>query len=178
MAPKLQATASVPRATVRVTSKATAHPQQVLARHHPHGRFQGHQCRHPPHVIPRISLSPTDSPLPFKLRRRQFPIRLAFAITINKSKAQTHSRVGLYLPRPCFSHGQLYVAFSRCGFPPNDSNGVRCLIPATLCTVRCSMRSSVPGPTGPGGVMTMVEVQWQRGQLMNYTRKSQHFANQ
>ena len=27
-----------------------AHPQQVLARHHPHGRFQGHQCRHPPHL--------------------------------------------------------------------------------------------------------------------------------
>ncbi|XP_060519476.1 uncharacterized protein LOC132697797 [Cylas formicarius] len=45
--------------------------------------------------------------------RKQFPIKLAHAITINKAQGQTLSRVGLCLNVPCFAHGQLYVALSR-----------------------------------------------------------------
>merc|ERR1712023_47371 len=60
-----------------------------------------------------MPMIPSDSDLPFKFQRKQFPIRLAFAMTINKSQGQTFDRVGLLLDRPCFSHGQLYVAMSR-----------------------------------------------------------------
>jgi hypothetical protein len=64
--------------------------------------------------IPRITLSPTAEDLPMRLRRRQFPIRLAFAMTVNKSQGQSLKHVGLDLRSPVFSHGQLYVGLSRC----------------------------------------------------------------
>lgn len=67
--------------------------------------------------IPRITLSPSDDGLqmPFKLKRRQVPVRPAFAMTINKAQGQTLKAVGLYPPSPVFSHGQFYVGLSRGG---------------------------------------------------------------
>ena len=64
-------------------------------------------------LIPRIKLSPSDTRLPFQLQRTQFPVRLAFCMTINKAQGQTFHKVGLFLPEPVFTHGQLYVALSR-----------------------------------------------------------------
>jgi ATP-dependent exoDNAse (exonuclease V) alpha subunit len=43
--------------------------------------------------------------MPFTLRRHQFPVRLAFAMTINKAQGQTLKMVGIFLPKPVFTHG-------------------------------------------------------------------------
>ena len=56
--------------------------------------------------IPRIPMSPSeDLTLIFKFKRKQFPIRLSFAMTINKAQGQTIPNVGIHLPEPVFSHG-------------------------------------------------------------------------
>uniref|UniRef100_A0A8R1IAX7 ATP-dependent DNA helicase n=1 Tax=Caenorhabditis japonica TaxID=281687 RepID=A0A8R1IAX7_CAEJA len=47
-------------------------------------------------LIPMIKLT-YDENLPFKLARLQFPIRLSFAMTINKSQGQTFDKIGLHL---------------------------------------------------------------------------------
>lgn len=64
--------------------------------------------------IPRINIEPSAEDMPVPLSRRQFPVRLAFVMTINKSQGQSVTHVGLDLRIPVFSHGQLYVALSRC----------------------------------------------------------------
>jgi hypothetical protein len=87
---------------------------RVLECHVMGGKHHGQNA-----FIPRISLEPSNEQLPLKLRRHQFPVRLAFAMTINKSQGQSVKHVGLDLRTPVFSHGQLYVALSRC------TNGAR-----------------------------------------------------
>jgi len=67
--------------------------------------------------IPRIPMVPTD--MPFEFKRLQFPVRLAFAMSINKAQGQSLKVAGINLETPCFSHGQLYVASSRVGTGTN-----------------------------------------------------------
>ncbi|CAH2218137.1 jg10868 [Pararge aegeria aegeria] len=54
------------------------------------GKFKGEEI-----LIPRIPMIPTD--MPFEFKRLQFPIRLAFAMTINKSQGQSLKVCGLNL---------------------------------------------------------------------------------
>ena len=76
------------------------------------GPFKGEDV-----LKPRISMIPTD--MSFQFKRLQFPIGLAFTITINKAQGQSLELCGLYLHTDCFSLGQLYVACSRFGNPDN-----------------------------------------------------------
>lgn len=77
--------------------------------------------------IPRIAITPsnTQGHFSFTMRRRQFPVRLAFAMTINKAQGQSVDWVGIDLRIPVFSHGQLYVALSRV----TASNRVKVVLP-------------------------------------------------
>ena len=57
----------------------------------------------------KIITGPCAGELPFELHRVQFPVRLAFAMTINKSQGQSLGIVGLDLCNPVFGHGQFYM---------------------------------------------------------------------
>jgi ATP-dependent DNA helicase PIF1 len=66
-------------------------------------------------LLPRIPMIPTD--MPFEFKSLQFPLRLAFAMTINKAQGQSLQVCGPILENPWFLHGQLYVACKGVGKP-------------------------------------------------------------
>ncbi len=70
-------------------------------------------CQSKTFLIPRVSFKFQAGNMGVEILRRQFPIRLAYAITINKSQGHTPDVVGVDLREHVFTHGQLYVALSR-----------------------------------------------------------------
>ena len=70
------------------------------------------------HLIPRILFEINHRNrkrriVQFKVMRRQYPLRLCYAMTINKSMGQTLKKVSIDLRVSVFMHGQLYVALGR-----------------------------------------------------------------
>ena len=78
-------------------------------------------------LLPRIKLATNEDDLPFILIRKQFPVRLCFAMTVNKAQGQSFQYVGVDLRSGAFTHGQLYVALSRV----TSLNGLIVLLPDT-----------------------------------------------
>ena len=93
--------------------------QKIHRNHLLECKIVGGEYRNRVVLIPRITLRPKDREYPFEWSRRQFPVRVAFAMTINKSQGQTLQNVGVWLKDSCFAHGQLYVCMSRVGSPKN-----------------------------------------------------------
>ena len=82
-------------------------------------------------LVPRILLT-TDYDFTFVLHRRQFPIRPAFAMTINKAQGLTLAHVGVFLPVHASTHGQLYAVVSRVR---RRHDIVFCIIPTTASRI-------------------------------------------
>ena len=70
-------------------------------------------------LVPKVPVFSTDM-----IQRLQFPVVLAFAMTIEKAQGQTFSAVGIDLRYPCFRHGQLYLALSRA----SKAAGIKCIV--------------------------------------------------
>ena len=83
------------------------------------GDFDGH-CK----LLPRIVLSTNEGELLFNLKRKQFPIRLCYAMTVNTSQGQSFKMVGIDLRKLAFCHSQLDVALSRV----TSLNGLKVLL--------------------------------------------------
>lgn len=55
-------------------------------------------------VILKIDMIPSESILPFLLKRRQFPLIVSYLMTIHKSQGQSFKSIEVYLPKPVFTH--------------------------------------------------------------------------
>jgi ATP-dependent exoDNAse (exonuclease V) alpha subunit len=66
----------------------------------------------------------------------QYPVRLAWAVTIHKSQGKTFDRVIIDMGRGAFAHGQVYVALSRC----TSFAGITLTKPITKSQIRMDWR--------------------------------------
>ena len=76
-------------------------------------------------LIPRIIFHGKVGRNGISFSRRQFPLKTAYSMTINKSQGQTLTKIGLDLRSTAFAHGQLFVALSRA----RNRDSIMCLLP-------------------------------------------------
>ena len=65
------------------------------------------------------------------MNRKQYPLRRAYAMSFNKCQGQTLQKVVCDLRKQVFSHGMLYVAFSRV----TKYDGIKLLISKSQLTI-------------------------------------------
>jgi len=77
-------------------------------------------------AIPRVTNTYKDKrPDGVSFERFQFPVRVAYSMTITKAQGQTCERIGIDFTDEPFAHGQLYTALSRA----TSSKGLRIFAP-------------------------------------------------
>ena len=79
-------------------------------------------------LIPRMTLTSGPDDFPFTLQRRQFPLRLAFAMTINKSQGQSLKLVGIDLRSPCILSWAVICGSVPMHFSSKNKGVVQCRI--------------------------------------------------
>ena len=94
----------------RMTVRNVNSSRRLMSVCHAH---EAHHADAPIFLIPRIVFPFKVGGFDVQYTRKQFPIRLAYGITIHKSQASTLDRVVIDLRTGIFDHGQLYVALSR-----------------------------------------------------------------
>ena len=76
-------------------------------------------------LIPCIKLTFIKGELLFIISKRQFPIQLCFAMTVNKSQGQFFNFIGVNLQILAFIYSQLYITLSQV----ITVNGISVLLP-------------------------------------------------
>ncbi len=86
---------------------------KTLRQHYIETNILDGQFHNTARIVPRITLTTDIYKETWTHRRKQFPIRLYFTITINKAQEQSLNTVDVDLRQPPFTHKQLYIALSR-----------------------------------------------------------------
>jgi hypothetical protein len=67
----------------------------------------------PPAAAENLSKEEQEKNERLKIERKQFPLRLAYSMTYNKSQGQEFEQALVDIRNPPFTHGHLYVSLSR-----------------------------------------------------------------
>ena len=70
-------------------------------------------------ILSRISIRYGGEQFQFGLTRLHFPLKAPFASTMNRAQGQLATKCEILLPKSVSTHGQIYVAFLRCGNSKN-----------------------------------------------------------